>query len=135
MVLELHSFNDIDEFKPFKKVSGIYALIYNNSIIYVGQSKDIGNRLRNHSYADSRIRAIKKEMEKDKDNIYINSNKLRIEFYTFIFNHRNEIQFIVLPLDINELNRNEELYINKYKPIYNYSGVIKEYKPQNRQEV
>lgn len=36
MELQLHSFKDTKEFREFDEVSGIYALIDGNEVIYVG---------------------------------------------------------------------------------------------------
>ena len=36
------------ETKKFEGKSGIYGIVYDQDIIYVGQSKNIGRRLREH---------------------------------------------------------------------------------------
>lgn len=109
--------------KEYNDKSGIYALLYNDEIIYIGQSKRVGQRLKRHRNAQQQLNdmayKIKEEQKKD---VYIYRD-LSIEFYNFILAHQNEIYFLVFLCPIEDLDKIEEYYITKYKPKYNYAGV------------
>ena len=132
MILQLNKFNDARACIPYLNVSGVYAFIYNNEVIYVGQSKNVGDRIKHHYSTDVCIRKIEKEMLKDTKGIYREAREFRINFYKFLKENINDINFIVLPVEIGKLNQEEELYINKYKPKYNWAGVKDKYTPVNR---
>lgn len=125
MDVELHKLcklkGDMSYLKP--KTSGIYALLYNNQVIYVGQSRDIRTRLLHHANTKSCLKQLEKRKSTAK------SFGLEKKRYEFIEEHFNEIDFLYIPVELAELNQYEEYYIKKYKPIYNYSGVIGKYHP------
>lgn len=114
--VELYDFT-LDEIRNFNDKSGIYALIYDNEVIYVGQSKNIGDRLRTHrrTKVEQIVNKIIKEGGK------VNRSK-QIALYDFINGNKEDIQFVVL-LETKELNRYEEHYIKLFQPKYNYKGV------------
>lgn len=94
----------------YKDQSGIYAFVYHNEVIYVGQSVNIQRRLIKHHGIDCNIRQGK-----------------NIRLYSFLKKHLDEIQFLVLPVNKNKLNQKEKYYITKYKPKFNYKGVVVPY--------
>lgn len=110
--------------KQFKNVSGIYALYYNNEIIYIGKSKDIHNRIRAHNNPNQ-LNNIYKQIEKE--NGKCNRDK-EVQLYTFIREYKDNMYFDVLYIcNEEDLNKYEEYYIMKYQPKYNYSGVDRTY--------
>lgn len=114
----MEKLNSKDRLK-YRGISGIYALIYNNEIIYIGQSVNIGSRLTAHN-SKNRYETTKKKMEKESG---CNREK-SLAMYDLIRQHRDDIGFQILkecPIEL--LNQEEEKYIIKYQPCFNYKGV------------
>ena len=114
----MEKLNSKDRLK-YRGISGIYALIYNNEIIYIGQSVNIGSRLTAHN-SKNRYETTKKKMEKEPG---CNREK-SLAMYDLIRQHRDDIGFQILkecPIEL--LNQEEEKYIIKYQPCFNYKGV------------
>ena len=104
----------------YRGISGIYALIYNNVIIYIGQSANISGRLTAHNNKN-KYDTIKKQIEKEGGQCH---REKSLAMYDFIRQHRDEIEFQILeqcPLEL--LNQQEEKYIIQYQPKFNYRGV------------
>lgn len=103
------------ELKRFPHSSGVYKIIWNGSVIYIGSSKDLYHRMRSHK---SRIR-------KGSDHGY------KKGFYLFLQNNPFTIEF-----ELTEKYRQmEQDLINQFEPIYNlnaaFTGLtIKEYDKQ-----
>lgn len=115
----------------FKQESGIYGLYFNNKCFYVGQSKDLQKRLREHSRWAHNLERL--ELNKEYRNP-ISYQKTK-EMYEFIGKNYNQIKFKILTLcSFEELNHYEEMYISLYNPEYNYQGVNVEYKYTDRNE-
>ena len=112
----------LEEIKKYDKKQGLYALRYNNEVIYVGKSTNLGNRLREHrkpSAFNSILQKIIKEEGK--------CNRCKeLAMYAFINEHREQIEFDIF--ETTELEKWEEFYITKHKPKYNYKGVDVPYK-------
>ena len=125
MIVELYRLCDKTKREELEEVCGIYAILYNNEVIYVGQSINIRSRLDSHTNK-ARINEYAKRDQHNKN------TQLKLEFYTLIQEHMDEIQFLYIPCDKKELNKYEEYYINKYKPKYNYVGVYTRYKKAQR---
>ena len=127
MIVELYKLCDKTKREELEEVCGIYAILYNNEVIYVGQSINIRSRLASHT-SKARIDEYAKRDQHDKN------TQLKLEFYTLIQEHMDEMQFLYIPCDKKELDKYEEYYINKYKPKYNYLGVYIRYKKAQRVE-
>lgn len=115
--VEVYNLNK-EDISLFKNKSGIYGLIYDGEVIYVGQSKNLKDRLSTHNRTtqiQNTIKAIIREEGK------INRTK-QLAMYYFIDEHREEMQFIILK-ETDELNKYEEHYISLFQPKYNYKGV------------
>ena len=125
MIVKLYKLCDKTKREELEEVSGIYAILYNNEVIYVGQSINIRSRLDSHTNK-ARINEYAKRDQHNKN------TQLKLEFYTLIQEHMDEIQFLYVPCDKKELDKYEEYYINKYKPKYNYVGVYTRYKKAQR---
>lgn len=125
MVLTKYRFDETKAYMRYRGVSGIYAFLYMDNVIYVGQSKDMRKRLLGHHGINSNINKLNKERAK----FPVDSQLNTLEFYNFLKEHIEEIEFIALPVKIEQLNEAEEYYINKYKPRFNYAGVVGDYKP------
>ncbi len=107
-----------------KSISGIYALLYQNEVIYVGQGSSIRNRLLYHMNWNGRLNELEKRDRSCK------STALKIQRYEFIRDHYEEIDFLFLEeKDQSQRNALEEHYIHKYKPRFNYAGVYCKYVP------
>lgn len=120
--IEKHSFT-LEGIKPYNNRQGVYALVYGDQIIYIGQSKDLGKRLKEHRQEN----AFQKTLEKIiKEQGRVNRCKA-LAMYDFINKHREEIYFIIL-VETQELDKYEEQYITLYQPKYNYKGVDIPYK-------
>ena len=116
MIIEYYKLT-LDNINKFSKVKGIYALIYRNTIIYIGQSKSIADRLKTHRAKKPQdiIKQIIKEEGK--------CNRCKsLAMYNFIQNNIEEMNFAVLQ-ETDQLNYYEKYYITKFKPKYNYRGV------------
>ena len=124
MLLELKSFANTKNFMEYEGVSGIYALIYDNQVIYVGQSINVRRRLLSHHGFKNKIKQYQ-----DATN---DGGKQKLEFYKFLQEHEKDISFLVLVADREQLNELEEQYITKYQPKYNWSGVVVKYAPLKR---
>ena len=125
MIVELYRLCDKTKREELEGVCGIYAILYNNEVIYVGQSINIRSRLASHT-SKAKINQYAKRDQNDKN------TQLKLEFYTLIQEHMDEIQFLYIPCDKKELDKYEEYYINKYKPKYNYLGVYIRYKKEQK---
>ena len=124
MLLELKKFANTKNYMDYDNVSGIYALIHNNQVIYIGQSINVRRRLLAHHGIENKIKRY--------ENAKNESDKQKYNFYIFLQEHIDEIDFIVLVADRAQLNELEEQYITKYKPQYNWSGVKTKYSPLKR---
>lgn len=107
-----------EEIKLFQNKSGVYALIHNNEVIYVGQSKNLSQRLYTHHSKTALEQTIKKIAKEDGK---CNRTK-QVAMYDFIDKHRTDIYFVILK-ETNELDKYEKHYIELFKPKYNYKGV------------
>ena len=125
MIVELYRLCDKTKREELEEICGIYAILYNNEVIYVRQSINIRSRLASHT-SKARIDEYAKRDQHNKN------TQLKLEFYTLIQKHMDEIQFLYVPCDKKELNKYEEYYINKYRPKYNYAGVYTRYKKAQR---
>lgn len=104
--------------KPYNNISGVYALLYNDEIIYIGQSNNMGRRLKEHRQEN----ALEKTLEKiKKEQGRINRDK-QVAMYKFINENRNNIYFTILA-ETADLNECEQGYITEYQPRFNYKGV------------
>ena len=112
MLLETRLFNNTKNYKDYEGQSGIYALLYQNEVIYIGQSVNIRHRLRKHHGVDGQLR-----------------RGANVRLYSFLKEHMDEIYFLVLPVEKQQLNAKEAFYINKHKPRFNYDGVRAPFKP------
>lgn len=126
--LEIYDFNDDDDINLFKKKSGIYGLIHmtyeTEEVIYVGQSINIANRLKNH-------REAKYQLQKAIDKYILEEGRCnrskQMALYRFIDANKDDIFFVVLA-ETDELDKWEEHYITLFKPRFNYKGVNVPYK-------
>ena len=111
------------ETKKFEGKSGIYGIVYDQDIIYVGQSKNIGRRLREHGKENKLNDVISQIIQEQwKCNRY-----KQLALYRFIENNRDDIFFVVLEQTEN-LDEREEYYISTIKPRFNYKGIDVPYK-------
>ena len=104
--------------KLFNKCSGIYGLVYQNEIIYVGQSHNICRRLHDHMKESAIQTTINKIYKEDGKH---NRSK-ELAKYIFIDKHREDMEFTILQITDN-LDEWEEHYITLLQPKYNYVGV------------
>ena len=117
MTVELHNFNDTKSYKQFEYITGVYALIYKGEVIYVGQSCNIRARLLSHHAYKARLNWLRNQSTSE-------ARQLSTSFYTFIKDNLLDIQFLAISVEPLELNKTEEHYITKYKPRFNYAGVV-----------
>ena len=125
---------DQDDIKEYKNKVGIYGLIYDNEVIYVGQSTNIAHRLTKHNSENALESTIKQVIKEDG-----RSNRCKaIAMYAFIKAHREDMQFVVFQefeecdADLKtKLNAAEEHFITLFKPKYNYIGVDVPYRSQS----
>lgn len=114
--LEKFRLNSVKNRNYFKDVCGIYALLYEGEVIYIGKSKNIADRLRRHNAifaVDSILNTIKKE------NGRCDRSK-ELALHTLIDEHRNDIYFcLVGTCAIDELEEYKQEYIGRYNPIFN----------------
>lgn len=115
---DIYSLNP-EETKLFKNVSGIYALIHNEEIIYIGQSKSIQERLNKHRESEYNIKEILHKIKKEEGRC--NRTK-QLLMYQYITEHKEEMKFTILK-KTTDRNKWEEHYITLYKPKFNYKGV------------
>ena len=109
----------IENIKEYKDKQGIYALILDEEVVYVGQSTNLYKRLRKHFNSESALKDVLKMIEKEKGRC--NRTK-QVALYKFINIYKQEMKFIILK-ETDELNKYEEQYITMYKPRFNYKGV------------
>lgn len=96
--------------KDKEKIMGIYGIIVNNEIVYVGQSNNIVKRCKQHTL---KITKPIEKCEKYKGDL----TPLYIELKQYFFNNIN-IKFVILERikNANLLKEREKFYINKYQP-------------------
>lgn len=109
----------IENIKAYKGKKGIYALLLDEKIVYIGQSTNLYSRLRKHFNSEKALedtlRMIKQENNK--------CNRLKqVALYEFINTYKDQMKFTILK-ETDELNKYEEQYITEYKPKFNYKGV------------
>lgn len=122
--LEIYNLNDKKD-RGVYNGSGIYGLIYNKNIIYVGQSTNIHKRLTSHN-APGKVEYIESLIRKEQGSC---NREKSLAMYRFIRDHRDDIGFVILKkCSIEDLNKQEKKYITMFKPMYNYAGVDKEIK-------
>ena len=114
--LELYDFT-LENIGMFSGKRGIYGLVYDDEIIYVGQSKNIGNRLKTHRKANTKSIIDHIIREEGKCN-----RCKQLALYYFIDENREEMNFVILE-ETEDLNEREKYYISLFKPKYNYKGV------------
>ncbi len=111
-----------EEIRKYQKISGIYALVYEENIFYVGQSVNLGKRLMSHINENALETTLQKIYREDG-----NCNRCKsLAMYNFINKNREKIKFCILSKTY-ELNEEEEKYIKLYKPKYNYIGIDVDY--------
>ena len=121
----------------YRNRAGIYAIIreYNKEfeLLYIGQSKNLAERLHTHSKKNNLENVVNKVIaERGK------CNRLKaIAFYGLIKEWRDDICFYILeeldPTDedyYRKIDELEEKYITEYQPPFNYLGVDVPYRPQ-----
>ena len=106
-----------EETRLFKDVSGIYALLHEQEVIYVGQSKNIRDRLNKHRTMS--IDSILSQIEREEGKC--NRTK-QLALYMYIESHREDIAFVVLK-ETDNRDKWEEHYITLFHPKFNYRGV------------
>lgn len=119
--VELFDFT-LEEMRQFRNKSGIYAIIHNNQVLYVGQSKNLGERLQTHRRENALESTISKIIHEVEKSGKCGNYSKTIAMYDYINKHRKEIQFAIL-LETAELNKWEQHYIELFLPKYNYKGV------------
>ena len=107
----------LDEIKLFDGKQGIYGLIYDNQIIYVGQSVNLGDRLRTHRRANTNTIINKIIKEEGRNNLC-----KTLAMYYFIDANRDDMYFVILE-ETQDLNNREYHYISLFQPKFNYKGV------------
>ena len=115
---------DIKMYEDLKEKGGIYYLSYDSEIIYIGQSKNLYNRLSAHRNWKSQLKQV--QLKRDKG-----GEGYLVELYQFIGEHLDFIEFGIFRFthSLEESNHWEEHFIKFHKPKYNFSGVDIEYKP------
>lgn len=121
--LEMYDFTQTNDIDLFKGKSGIYGLIHVThgveKVIYVGQSVNIANRLKEHRRAKVQLeKAISSYI---KENGRCNRAK-QMGLYRFLEEHMDNIFFVIFK-ETEDLNKWEEHYITLFKPDFNYRGV------------
>lgn len=120
--VEIYDFT-LEAMKPFAGKSGIYGLIYDNQVFYVGQSKNLYERLKKHQ-SPGAFNTVLKQIIKEEGKC----NRCKsLAMYNFIAEHRENIGFIILR-ETNDLDGWEEHYIFLFQPKFNYIGVDVPYK-------
>ena len=70
--VELFKASSKEQRRQFKQVSGIYGLVYDDQVIYIGQSIDIGRRIGDHMYCKRNINQVMHEVNKHKTGYFSN---------------------------------------------------------------
>ena len=123
--VELFNANKIEDRSPFKDVSGIYGLVYDDEVIYIGQSVHIGKRIQNHMANEKNIKSLMSLIRRKKTTQLPNYTKSILKDL-FIYQHKEEIEFTVFKecsIDKEELDYYEEHYIRLFQPLFNYTGI------------
>ena len=99
--------------KDKQKISGIYGIMIEDELVYIGQSKDIVKRCKQHSYKIIKSEENCKKYKSDFTPLYI---EVRKAFYD-----NKHIKFVILERVFYEssLKYIESYYINKYSPRLN----------------
>ena len=105
--------------------SGIYGITYDKEIIYIGQAKNIEERLEQHFNTNAAIRTIlARQQVEGFGTPYDQYNYKTLSLYCFITANYNHIGFVILTeCPISELNEWEQAFIKEYQPRYNWGGV------------
>ena len=122
-MLTLYSADSKINQKQFYTTSGIYAICYEEKIIYIGQSRQIGKRIASHMSKTKLERTIKLQQRTIEEGRPINY-QYAITLYQFIKENRKDIKFCILKECSQQfLNSEEEKFIKLYTPKFNYAGI------------
>lgn len=113
------------------ETSGIYFITFQDEIIYIGQSNDIKRRIEEHVDIKTLEKAKEELNNQDSKETYA-SRALAYSRYSFFQENLKDLFIEYRETPIELLNVEEEYYIGKYKPIFNYAGVHSAYKPYER---
>ena len=98
--------------------SGIYCLTFGDEVIYVGQSKNMRERVNQHLNYEGQIR------ERLRSGVRTQAQKLELQRYQFIKENFDGIKVGVLErCSLGKLDECEKYWIRKYRPRFNYEGV------------
>ena len=114
--------------KLIPKTSGVYFIWYKNTIIYIGQSKNLYNRIKNH-FREEKITEYNNKLQNETNKDWIPAKILAYSRYNFFQIYRDDLEISYIELEAEKLNNFEEKAISKYKPIFNYAGVHTKFKP------
>ena len=106
-------------FQQYKNTQGIYALIFNKQIIYVGQSTNLAHRLNAHWKAEYAYEKTLQKIQQENGTVYRDK---QLALYTFIKQHKDELYFTVLE-ETTDLDNREKFFIEYFLPRFNYKGV------------
>lgn len=130
--LEMYDFNKDEDVNLFRDKSGIYGLIHQTygkeEVVYVGQSKNIARRLKEHRNA-------KRQLEKTIDAYIKETGKInrskQMALYRFLECNKENVMFVVFK-ESDELDKWEKHYITLFQPRYNLAGVDIPYKEKQQ---
>ncbi|MDO5848846.1 MAG: GIY-YIG nuclease family protein [Methanobrevibacter sp.] len=115
-----YNLDNLDHIESFSGKCGIYLLIHNDEVFYVGQSGNLRNRLKDHWHAD--INEILDSIKKDDGKYNLTKH---LAMYLFIEDNLEDIEFEVIECHKSELNFLEQETIKQHAPRYNIQGVSK----------
>lgn len=123
-IINLYNFT-LEGIKPTFGKSGIYGIFYGDECIYVGQSINIGKRLRDHRSENAFTNTLHKILKEGGKH-----NRCKeLALYHFINEHRVNIKYgILAEAQKDELNKLEYQYILQYQPRFNYEGIDRDYR-------
>lgn len=122
--------NEIDS-NAIPQISGVYEIYYKDICLYVGQTKNFNQRLRNHLSFDTFLKA-KKELEEEYNPKWMPAKINAFNRYQFFQTYKDELTVIYKFVALNKLNEEEKKTIEALKPIFNYAGVKKDFVPYKR---
>lgn len=116
-----------------KKEPGIYFIKDKDEIIYIGQSVNIKSRVQHHLNYKSCLKGIDNKLITEKEyldeHLIARAGRLFSKLlYYHIQDHFEDINVEVEYCNKEELDEKEEFYIKKFKPIYNWAGIVSNYK-------
>lgn len=104
---------------------GLYGLKYEDNFVYIGQSNKMKTRVKRHLRGTKDLKSYLTDFKKGERTE--EGGVIAIKKMFFIDQHKDDLKFNIMEVPEEDLNAYECFFIQHYKPIFNYAGVMRNY--------